>query len=872
MSKRLAEVARKVGVSEATVSRVLNEKPGVSEATRQAVLTALDVLGYERPTKLRGERARLVGLVLPELQNPIFPAFAEVSAARWPSRATRRCCAPRPSAACPRRTTSSCCSSSRSRASSSPAACTPRPTRRTTTTAGSPSAACPPCWSTPRIDGLGFPRVSCDDAVAVEQAMGHLLSLGHTRIGLLLGPARPRPSRRKLERAPDARRERRARRSAPDDIAHSLYSLEAAQAAATRLLAPGVTGIVCASDPMALGAIRAVRRAGLSVPDDVSVVGFDDSALMNCTEPPLTTVRQPIEPMGRMVIELLVGQIAGTPVPHDELLFEPELVVRGSTGPAPDRADRRAPAIAISPRDCRDLDQHSFVKFLHSFVGYATLPPAAATLPLRADREPPDEDDVTEPASPTGRAPARSRRRAARPAAPSAGLGRPDRGGAAPSSTRSTSAASPTATATGPATSPASASRLPYLRDLGVDAIWFTPWYVSPLADGGYDVADYRAIDPAFGTLEEAEALIAEALDARDPDDHRRRPEPRLRPAPWFQAALAAGPGLARARALLVPPRARRRTATRRRPAGSPSSRASPWTRTTNPDGTPGEWYLHLFTAEQPDLNWDHPDVRAEHEDDPAVLVRPRRRRRPHRLGGAAGQGPGAARGPGRPGAGRAPAPTTATSSTTSTAAGARSPTRTRARASSSARSGCRTSSGSRGTCGRTSCTPPSTSTSWPGRGTRRSLRASIDATLAAHAPVGAPATWVLSNHDVTRPVTRYGRDGLVVRVRAQAVRRRRPTSTLGRRRARAAALLTAALPGSLYIYQGDELGLDEVEVPLDRDPGPDALPVRRHRPGPRRLPRAAALERRPRRPFGFSPAGRDRAAVADASRPTGRA
>src|SRR5690242_16363879 len=80
MSKRLAEVARKVGVSEATVSRVLNEKPGVSQATRQAVLTALDVLGYERPTKLRGERARLVGLVLPELQNPIFPAFAEAVA------------------------------------------------------------------------------------------------------------------------------------------------------------------------------------------------------------------------------------------------------------------------------------------------------------------------------------------------------------------------------------------------------------------------------------------------------------------------------------------------------------------------------------------------------------------------------------------------------------------------------------------------------------------------------------------------------------------------------------------------------------------------------------------------------------------------
>src|SRR3984893_5373655 len=78
VQRRLAEVAAKVGVSEATVSRVLNGKPGVADGTREAVLTALDVLGYERPTQLRGERARLIGLVLPELQNPIFPALAEV--------------------------------------------------------------------------------------------------------------------------------------------------------------------------------------------------------------------------------------------------------------------------------------------------------------------------------------------------------------------------------------------------------------------------------------------------------------------------------------------------------------------------------------------------------------------------------------------------------------------------------------------------------------------------------------------------------------------------------------------------------------------------------------------------------------------------
>ena len=131
-------------------------------------------------------------------------------------------------------------------------------------------------------------------------------------------------------------------------------------------------------------------------------------------------------------------------------------------------------------------------------------------------------------------------------------------------------------------------------------------------------------------------------------------------------------------------------------------------------------------------------------------------------------------------------------------------------------------------------------------------LRDSIDATLAAHAPVGAPATWVLSNHDVTRAVTRYGRDDS-----SFAFTRKRfgtPSDPqLGRRRARAAALLTAALPGSLYLYQGDELGLDEVDVPLEEiqdpmhersggvDPGRDGCRVP--------LPWSGTVA-----PFGFSP------------------
>jgi DNA-binding LacI/PurR family transcriptional regulator len=334
MSKRLSDVARKVGVSEATVSRVLNEKPGVSEATRQSVLTALDVLGYERPTKLRGERARLVGLVLPELQNPIFPAFAEVvSGALAQQGFTPVLCtqtvggvseADYVDLLLQQQVSGVIFAGGLYAQADAPHSHYRRLAERNL----------PTVLVNAGIDGLGFPHVSCDDAVAVEQAFGHLVSLGHTRIGLLVGPRDHMPSRRKVERA-RALAARAGIQLGSDDVAHALYSLEAAQAAAVRLLGRGITGIICASDPMALGAIRAVRRAGLRVPQDVSVVGYDDSALMNCTEPPLTTVRQPIDAMGRMVIELLIGQIAGTSVPHDELLFEPELVVRGSSGPAP---------------------------------------------------------------------------------------------------------------------------------------------------------------------------------------------------------------------------------------------------------------------------------------------------------------------------------------------------------------------------------------------------------------------------------------------------------------------------------------------------------------------------------------------------------
>jgi DNA-binding LacI/PurR family transcriptional regulator len=184
------------------------------------------------------------------------------------------------------------------------------------------------------IDHLDFPQVSTDDAVAVEQAYGHLASLGHQRIGVIVGPPDHVPSRRKVDTF-RALATRDGVAPAPDLVEHALFTLEGGHAAATRLLRHGVTGIICGSDPLALGAIRAARRAGLSVPRDISVVGYDDPAFMSCTDPPLTTVRQPIEAIGRAAVAMLVSQIEGAEVSAEELFFEPEIVARGSTAAAP---------------------------------------------------------------------------------------------------------------------------------------------------------------------------------------------------------------------------------------------------------------------------------------------------------------------------------------------------------------------------------------------------------------------------------------------------------------------------------------------------------------------------------------------------------
>jgi alpha-glucosidase len=358
-------------------------------------------------------------------------------------------------------------------------------------------------------------------------------------------------------------------------------------------------------------------------------------------------------------------------------------------------------------------------------------------------------------------------------------------------------------------------ARLPYLAELGVDAIWFTPWYPSPMADGGYDVADYRSIDPLFGDLAEAEGLIRDALALGIRTIIDVVPNHVSDQHAWFQAALAAGPG--------SPERERFwfRDGLGERgellPNGWESEFGGPaWSRVTAPDGAPEQWYLHLFAPGQPDLNWGHPDVVREHEEIlrfwfdrgvggiridsaallakdsslPEVLPDPDPGEHPYvdredlqeiyrgwrRIAESYG--------PDRVLIGEIWLPDAE-------------------RFARYLRPGVLHSA----------FNFDFMASPWDAA----ALRHSIEQTLAVHDRVGAPATWVLSNHDVTRPVTRYGRADT-----SFAFENKRfgtPTDlVLGHRRARAAALLAMALPGAFYLYQGEELGLPEVEdIPAER-------------------------------------------------------
>ncbi|QRV02523.1 LacI family DNA-binding transcriptional regulator [Arcanobacterium phocisimile] len=326
---RLADLATHAGVSTATVSRVLNGKHSVAPDTRQAVLAALDLLGYERPEQLRERTGGLIGLILPELTNPIFPQFAQ----HLENAMTIQGYTPLLGAQIAGGATED----------SYVEAMLEHSVDGLIFVSGLHADATASIERYHRITALGVPYVtmngfntglsapdfSTDDASAIRQAVRHLVGLGHRKIGLATGPLRFGPARVKTETFIDT-----MSRALPHEHpyrSHTLFTVEGGVSACTDLISKGCTAIIFASDIMAYGAIRYCQSSGLQIPDDLSIVGFDDSPLNAFTNPPLTTLHQPVKTMCETAVTTLLGMINGTQSPIGAMKFEPELIVREST-------------------------------------------------------------------------------------------------------------------------------------------------------------------------------------------------------------------------------------------------------------------------------------------------------------------------------------------------------------------------------------------------------------------------------------------------------------------------------------------------------------------------------------------------------------
>jgi DNA-binding LacI/PurR family transcriptional regulator len=352
MKPRLRHVAELAGVSQATVSRVLNGKPGVAAPTRREVLLALQQLGYE-PTGLKqARRTGLVGLIVPELDNPVFPRFAQAIESLLANHGL----------------ITVLCTSTPSGMSEadyldvlldqSVTGIVIISGKHADTEADHTlyhelaARRLPTVLVNGTVEELGLSSVTVDHAEAARMSVAHLASLGHTAIGLALGPHRYLPSLAFIE-GYRAGMVEAGLAMTPALISETLYSIEGGHAAGARQLEQGATGIVCASDHIALGVIRAAREAGLRVPRDVSVIGFDDAGSNAYVDPPLTSVQQQFEAMASAIVRLLTRAIAEPSSAPSALTFRPELIVRASTGAAPEpfarASDRDAEVEANQP-------------------------------------------------------------------------------------------------------------------------------------------------------------------------------------------------------------------------------------------------------------------------------------------------------------------------------------------------------------------------------------------------------------------------------------------------------------------------------------------------------------------------------------------
>lgn len=366
-------------------------------------------------------------------------------------------------------------------------------------------------------------------------------------------------------------------------------------------------------------------------------------------------------------------------------------------------------------------------------------------------------------------------------------------------------------------------SRLEHIANLGVDAVWLSPFYRSPQRDAGYDVSDYRDVDPIFGTLTDFSALLTRAHELglkvivdivpnHSSDEHV-----------WFQEALAAGPGSAeRARYIFRDGRGVHGDEPPNNWMSIFGGRA--WTRVTEPNGAPGQWYLHLFDSSQPDLDWSNPWVADEFDDILRFWLEL----------GVDGFRIDVANGLVK--AEGLPDWYEPTDDGPASDIGAESPFFAQEGVHPIWRRWRRIVEkydGERVLVAEAWVKPLHRMAQWVRPDELHqafnfgylltpwdaaALRDVIDESLAAFEGVGAPSTWVLSNHDTVRHTARLALGeqlphGVGIGPASPDI----PDEAMGLHRARAATLLMLALPGSAYLFQGEELGLPEVtDIPDD--------------------------------------------------------
>lgn len=352
---RLIDIAREAGVSEATVSRVLNGKPGVNDVTRRSVLEVARRLGRDvGPVAM--DSGPLIGVLVPDLDNQVFTTWVErIEAELFELGAstlvgTRARTVEREREILQRFLHSGA--------------------EGVIVVSGHHAQERGPVEHYREITAAGVPLVlingvredvdaaflSTDDEHAMRLTLTHLQELGHRRIGLAVGDEHTWPVREKLTVFEEA-----AAAFPEGDWATSFtdFSYAGGYEAARDLVSRGVTAIVCGSDVMAAGALEAIRSLGLTVPSDISVVGYDDVFWAALTNPPLTTVRQAVASLSRAAVRAVLGggQSSRRPA-RTEVVVRPQLVVRGTTGAVPRRDSAASggsePAAGAAPLDGAD--------------------------------------------------------------------------------------------------------------------------------------------------------------------------------------------------------------------------------------------------------------------------------------------------------------------------------------------------------------------------------------------------------------------------------------------------------------------------------------------------------------------------------------